>query len=286
MILRGMEYRLLFIFAVMLLAFQWNASAQCYPIAPEYASENAFRPGEKLTYIIHYKWLGIRTDVGSAEVVLGIAGTVDGRRILHPVAKGKTYRFWDAFFKVDDLYESQFYEDTRKPLYFHRDIHEGKYFIENYYHWNDSTYGIAAKVIKKNEVIDTVLPGKECSFDILTLFYNARNFDFEALEYGTNNPVSFAIDEELFDIYFRYIGRETKRIPGLGHYRTMKFAAKVVAGEVFTGEQEMTIWVSDDSNRIPLMFEAPVLVGSVFGRLSGWENIKYPFESKVEQKRK
>lgn len=281
-----MDIRKVCILAFFLFAAFAGASGQCYPVAPEFVSENAFKHGEKLSYIIHYKWLGIRTDVGCAEVVLGDGGVKDGRRILHPVAVGRTFKFWDAFFKVDDRYESGFYEDTRKPVFFRRDIHEGKYFIKNYYEWNGCTHEIEAKVVKMEETIDTVLPGRECTFDILTLFYNARNFDFESMDSGVNNPVSFAIDEELFDIYFRYIGKETKRIPGLGNCRTMKFAAKVVAGEVFTGKQEMYIWVSDDLNRVPLLFEAPVLVGSVFGRLSGWENLRFPLECKVEKKEK
>lgn len=264
--------------ALLLSVFPRQLSGQCFPIHPALAEEHAFRQGERLTYVIHYKWLGIRTDVGSAEVSLLDGGMRNGRRLLHPVAVGSTYKFWDVFFKVRDRYESKFYEDSVRPVYFHRDIHEGKYTIQNFYNWNDSTHAIEAEVVKSKGLIDTLLPGHECTFDILTLFYNARNMDLEALEAGVNNPVSFAIDEEIFDIYFRYIGREEKRIPGLGVYRTLKFAAKVVAGEVFTGEQEMLIWVSDDMNRVPLLFESPVIVGSVFGRLSGWDGLRYPLE--------
>lgn len=268
-----------YIVAVVLSLLLWQPlSGQCFPIHPDLAVDHAFRQGERLTYIIHYKWLGIRTDVGTAEVVLQDGGMRDGRRLLHPVASGSTYKFWDAFFKVRDLYESMFYEDSVRPVYFHRDIHEGKYTIQNFYDWDDSTHAISARVIRKGGAVDTVLPGHECTFDLLTLFYNARNMDLEALEQGVNHPVSFAIDEEIFDIYFRYIGREEKKIPGIGKFRTLKFAAKVVAGEVFTGEQEMYIWVSDDMNRVPLLFESPILVGSVYGRLSGWEHLRYPLE--------
>lgn len=261
---------------------------QCFPVHPELAEEHAFRQDERLEYIIHYKWLGIRTDVGSAEVVLQDGGERGGRHLLHPVATGSTYRFWDVFFKVRDKYESVFYEDSVRPVYFHRDIHEGKYTIQNFYHWDDTTDAIDATIIWADRSLDTLLPGHQCTFDLLTLFYNARNMDFEALAQGVNYPVSFAIDEEIFDIYFRYIGREEKRIPGLGVYRTMKFAAKVVAGEVFTGEQEMYIWVSDDLNRVPLLFESPIIVGSVFGRLSGWDGLRYPLEDckVVKKKRK
>ena len=271
-----------------LLLVQWQPlSGQCFPVHPGLADEHAFRQGECLKYIIHYKWLGIRTDVGYAEVVLEDGGLRNGRRILHPVAQGSTYKFWDAFFKVRDLYESAFYEDSVRPVYFHRDIHEGKYTVRNIYHWDDSTHAINAKVIWADRTVDTLLPGHQCTFDLLTLFYNARNMDLEALDEGVNNPVSFAIDNEIFDIYFRFVGREEKRIPGLGVYRTLKFAAKVVAGEVFTGEQEMYIWVSDDMNRIPLLFESPIIVGSVFGRLAGWDGLRFPIEEcKVVKKPK
>lgn len=271
-----------------LLLVQWQPlSGQCFPVHPGLADEHAFRQGERIKYIIHYKWLGIRTDVGYAEVVLEDGGLRNGRRILHPVAQGSTYKFWDAFFKVRDLYESAFYEDSVRPVYFHRDIHEGKYTVRNIYHWDDSTHAINAKVIWADRTVDTLLPGHQCTFDLLTLFYNARNMDLEALDEGVNNPVSFAIDNEIFDIYFRFVGREEKRIPGLGVYRTLKFAAKVVAGEVFTGEQEMYIWVSDDMNRIPLLFESPIIVGSVFGRLAGWDGLRFPIEEcKVVKKPK
>ena len=271
-----------------LLLVQWQPlSGQCFPVHPGLADEHAFRQGERLKYIIHYKWLGIRTDVGYAEVVLEDGGLRNGRRILHPVAQGSTYKFWDAFFKVRDLYESAFYEDSVRPVYFHRDIHEGKYTVRNIYHWDDSTHAINAKVIWADRTVDTLLPGHQCTFDLLTLFYNARNMDLEALDEGVNNPVSFAIDNEIFDIYFRFVGWEEKRIPGLGVYRTLKFAAKVVAGEVFTGEQEMYIWVSDDMNRIPLLFESPIIVGSVFGRLAGWDGLRFPIEEcKVVKKPK
>ena len=199
-------------------------SGQCFPVHPDLAVDHAFACGERLSYIIHYKWLGIRTDVGAAEVTLQDGGVRNGRRLLHPVATGMTYRFWDVFFKVRDRYESVFYEDSVRPVYFHRDVHEGKYTIQNYFHWDDTTHAIDAQVVRRTSVRDTLLPGHACTFDVLTLFYNARNMDLEALEPGVNNPVSFVIDEEIFDIYFRYIGREEKRVPGLGVFRTLKLA--------------------------------------------------------------
>ena len=87
------------------------------------------------------------------------------------------------------------------------------------------------------------------------------------------------IDDDVYNVYFILLGRETKKIKGLGTVNTIKFAAKLLAGEVFTGEEDMLIWVSDDENRIPVLFEAPIIVGTASGRLSGWSGLKHPFSS-------
>ena len=38
----------------------------------------------------------------------------------------------------------------------------------------------------------------------------------------------------------------------------------------------------DDENRLPVYFEAPIRVGVASGRLTGWSNLKYPFDSRIK----
>ena len=52
---------------------------------------------------------------------------------------------------------------------------------------------------------------------------------------------------------------------------------------VFTGEEDMLIWVTDDDNRIPVCFEAPILVGTASGRLAGYSGLKHPFTALVKK---
>ena len=68
--------------------------------------------------------------------------------------------------------------------------------------------------------------------------------------------------------------------------KTIKFAAKLLEGEVFKGEEDMLIWVSDDENRLPVYFEAPLLVGVASGRLSGYKCLKHPFDALVKTKKR
>ncbi|MFA6704034.1 MAG: DUF3108 domain-containing protein, partial [Bacteroidales bacterium] len=69
---------------------------------------------------------------------------------------------------------------------------------------------------------------------------------------------------------------------GYGTFRTMEFAVRVVAGNVFTGKDDMTIWVTDDENKLPVFFESPILVGKMQGRVSKIINNKYPLTSKIK----
>ena len=98
--------------------------------------------------------------------------------------------------------------------------------------------------------------------------------------------MTFAIDDDVFNVYFILYGKETIKVKGLGTVKTIKFAAKLLAGEVFTGEEDMMIWISDDENRLPVYFEAPILVGTASGRMTDCEGLKYPFSALIEDKRK
>lgn len=127
------------------------------------------------------------------------------------------------------------------------------------------------------------IPLTPCTFDLPTLFYFARNMDFDVIQPGKRYPMTFAIDDEVFNVYFILYGRETIKVKGLGTVKTIKFAAKLLEGEVFKGEADMMIWVTDDDNRLPVYFEAPLLVGVAKGRMSSYENLKYPFTSLIKK---
>ena len=100
-----------------------------------------------------------------------------------------------------------------------------------------------------------------------------------------NNP-GLKIDDDVYNVYFILHGRETIKVKGMGTVNTIKFAAKLLEGEVFKGEEDMIIWVTDDENRLPVFFEAPLLVGVATGRMTAYSGLKYPFTSLVETKRK
>ncbi|MGE0091982.1 MAG: DUF3108 domain-containing protein [Bacteroidales bacterium] len=270
------------IFLLFLLPVQlFGQTNDCMQVRDVSENEKAFKSGERLVYVINYQWGLVNTDVGEAEARVTKIERSEFGTHYHSVIRGHTYKFYDIFFKVRDLFESKFDVSNGRPFYFHRDIAEGRYRIKNTFFFNQDN-SIDARVERgDNNIKDTLLQGNECTFDLVSLFYFARNMDFSGVSDGDPQPIVFVIDDEVFNMYYRYIGKESIKVPGMGKFRTMKFAAKVVAGEVFSGEEEIVLWVSDDNNKVPLLFETPIKVGKVKGRLSIAENLKFPLTSKI-----
>jgi hypothetical protein len=47
------------------------------------------------------------------------------------------------------------------------------------------------------------------------------------------------------------MGKETSK-PKYGNFRAIKFKPMLIKGTIFEGGEKMTVWVSDDANKIPL----------------------------------
>lgn len=265
-----------------------SVKAACVPVMSTKEENLVFQAGEKLSFALQYTWGALYTDVGHATIRLDSL-TFNGEEAFRISAYGQTTRFFDWVFKVREDFKSWFTRDGMKPLKFTRDTYEGGYEARNtyLYDWNIDEPLIRADVYSSKRGQRSLdLPLTPCTFDLPSLFYFARNMDFDVVEPGRRYPMTFAIDDDIFNVYFILYGRETIKVKGLGEVRTIKFAAKLLEGEVFKGEEDMIIYVSDDMNRLPVYFEAPLLVGRATGRITGWEGLKHPFSSIVNRSRK
>ena len=209
----------------------------CVPVMAVTEDALAFKAGERMEFVIHYEWGAVNTDVGYATVTLDSL-TYNGHKAFLCSAYGKTTRMFDLFFKVREDFKSWFTRDGLRPLKFTRDTYEGGYEAKNTYHynWNASEPYIAADVYSSKRGMKSLpLSLTPCTFDLPALFYFARNMDFDDVQPGKRYPMTFAIDDDVYNVYFILHGRETLKIKGLGTVRTIKFAAKLLEGEVFKG---------------------------------------------------
>lgn len=263
-----------------------QVKSNCIPTRHKDKSQLAFKAGETLSFTMHYRWGIINSDVGTAKVVLD-STLFNGVPVYHVSVTGRTTPLYDLFFKVREDFQSWFTVDELRPIKFTRNTLEGKYRARNsyFYHWNLVEPIISASVFTSSSGSRYVdLPLDECTYDLPALFFLARNMDLTRVVPGERYPMTFAIDDDIYNVYFILLGKEVKRIKGVGTFKTIKFAAKLLAGEVFTGEEDMLIWITDDDNRIPVYFEAPILVGVASGRITGYSGLKHPLKSLISKK--
>lgn len=269
--------------AMLLFAACCTAWGQCMPLRPLDRGDLAFKAGENLSYKIHFKWGAISSDVASATLSLEQT-TLNGKSVYASRLFGQTSRFYDNFFKLREDFRSWYLTEGLVPQKFYRDTREGRYRCTNDYRfvWDAADPHIVADIeTSRAPRFTTEIPLNDCTYDVMTLFYTARNMDMSRVVAGKQYPMTFAIADEVYTIFFVFLGRETRDVKGLGQVRTLKFSVEVVEGDVFTGGSDMILWFSDDENRIPVCFEAPLKIGLVSGRLSEAEGLAHPFSSLV-----
>jgi Protein of unknown function (DUF3108) len=117
----------------------------------------------------------------------------------------------------------------------------------------------------------------------LSAIYYARNIDFEKYKPDDKIPFTMFLDNEVYNLYIKYLGKETIKTR-FGKFNAIKFKPLLVKGTLFEGGEKMTVWVSDDANHVPLRIESPIVVGSVKVDMMGYKNLRYAFSSLISKR--
>jgi hypothetical protein len=240
-------------------------------IAPkaDFPAEPVFLDGEHLTFKLHY---GIFTG-GEARVAVNRT-QVNGREVFHSMVAGKTTGLIDKIYKVNDVYESFFNPETNLPVKAIRNIREGNY---RYYDEVDFNQDEMYVVSQRNGKVSV----PKNTLDMASVMYYVRRLNLDGLNVNDVISLDTYFGDELFPFYIVYKGKETISI-GSGKYNCFKFVPVVEPGRIFAKKDDMTIWFSDDENKIPVSIRFDILVGSFKCDLLSFENLKYPLTSKVK----
>jgi hypothetical protein len=232
----------------------------------------AFSHNEQITYRVYYTLAGVYIAAGEAEFTTALE-QLNGRPVYHITGEGKTYSFYDNFFKVRDKYETFIDTATMQPLKFIRNVFEGGYKKYENVSFN--------KVTNTAITTDGVFKVPACVQDVMSSIYYARNIDFRNLKPNDTIPFSMFLDNQVYSLYIRYLGKETVRTK-YGKFKTIKFKPLLIKGTIFEGGEKMTVWVSDDPNHIPVRVESPISVGSVKVDMVDFRNRRWPLSSLLD----
>jgi hypothetical protein len=83
------------------------------------------------------------------------------------------------------------------------------------------------------------------------------------------------VDGEYYPLQIKYIGKEAITLRN-GKFQCIKFRPVLQKGRIFKDEEDLNVWITDDKNRIPVMAQAKVLVGSIKMELTNYSGLTHP----------
>lgn len=231
----------------------------------------AFQSGEQISFTVFYNVIGLYVNAGTATFSVN-SEKLNNEPVYHLVGEGSSNSRYDWIFKVRDKYESYIDTSNLQPIKFIRNVNEGGYKINENVSFNRQANTATSE--------KGTVKVPNCIQDVLSAIYYARNINFEKYKPEDKIPFTMFLDNEIFNLYIKYMGRETIKTR-YGTFRAIKFKPLLVKGTLFEGGEKMTVWVSDDANHVPLRIESPIVVGSVKVDMMGYKNLRYPFSSLV-----
>ncbi len=240
---------------------------------------NVFLAGEKIVYKLFYNWNFVWLAAG--EVTFQVN---DLKNQYHIMVRGQTYPSYEWFYKVDDKYESYLDKKTLLPEIHIKDVQEGGYtrFDRTVFDQIDHK-AVSSRGANRDDLKDKFMDLGECMHDLISIVYYARNLNPQAMSKGQEVPIKILMDQEIHPLSLKYLGSdERKKVKGVGYFDTHIFSPQLIAGEVFKEGDEMKIYVSNDENKLPVLIESPVSVGSVKAVLKSYKGLKYPMTAAVE----
>ncbi|MFD2517207.1 DUF3108 domain-containing protein [Salinimicrobium flavum] len=234
-------------------------------------SHQAFADGEWFRFRIHY---GVfNASFATLEVK---ETTFKNKPVYHVVGKGKSTGLLHLFFKVDDNYETFVDKNTGSPLRFIRQIDEGGHTKDIQIDFDHSSN--TAHVFNRKHNTHESFTVQENVHDMLSSFYYLRNnLNVDDISPGEMMTLNMFFDNENHDFKLKFLGREVVKTK-MGNIAALKFKPYVLAGRVFKEKESLTIWVSDDGNRMPVKIKADLAVGSLDASLDAFKGLKHPLK--------
>jgi len=221
---------------------------------------DAFKEGEVLKYRVHY---GI---ISAGEAILEVKSDnqhFSSRPTWHIVGTGKSVGMFNWFFKVNDRYETYIDRQAMVPWMFIRRVDEGGWVIQEDVIFNPLTDSASSKASRNSKpAVEGKYAVPDNIQDMVSAAFYARTLDFSNATVGQIYPMTAFIDNEVVPMNIKFIGRETISTKK-GKFRCLMFRPLLQEGRIFKEQEDMTVWVSDDKNKIPIRAQTDILIGSI-----------------------
>jgi len=226
----------------------------------------SFGFGEKVEYRVHYGFINAAEAKVEIEKKLNV---VNNRPCYKINVTGRTVGPFDLISRVRDTWRS--YVDTSAilPQAFYRSVQENKYRKEETVTFNHNK-NLAISNVKEESKTYNV---PHHVHDIISGYFFLRTINFEKINEGEIIEVPTFFDGEVYKLRIRYVGKDVIKTK-FGKTRVLRLNPLIPDNKLFKGEGAMRLWISDDSNKIPLKVEVELVIGSLEMDLKSYKGLR------------
>jgi hypothetical protein len=189
---------------------------------------------------------------------------VNRKQTIHYHMRGRTTGIVDKLYEVNDVYESWVDPETFLPVKSVRNVREQNYrFYDEvlYDHVNDSLF---SKISGSKKVPDHVN-------DLVSVFFYIRqNQYFDSLLAGEKVQIPVYHGDELFMMELSYRGIQTIETK-IGLKECYVVSPKVPKGKLLKGSDDLKIYITKDTNRLPIYAEFELMLGALKCELNSYK---------------
>jgi hypothetical protein len=240
--------------------------------APPPPQIKAFQPGEMLTY--EASW-SKAMKMGTAVMEVKAEQTSDGREVLRLVSTSRTEGAAGSLYPLGDIVQSVFDPEIMQPLSFNLHETQGKRQRRRIMEFDHEHNKVTVK--KNEDPVKTYTIPDEVQDNLSSIYYLRTREDFTV-----GNKIKF----ETFDgeqsvlIEVQVLGKEKVKTPA-GEFDTIKVRA--YKGFLMS-EGEITIWLTDDVRKIPVLIKGKIKIGSIVFNLKALKTGGSPEPKQAESK--
>jgi len=214
-----------------------------------------FGAGEKLVFSVQY---GLIT-AGEATLEVRNIATVQGRPCYRIVSDARTNDFFSKFYEVRDRYESCMDTTELYTLRYEKHLREGKFKRDETVEFDQGGHRAIYK--------DKTVPIPPRVQDVLSAMYYVRTLP---LEPGQQVAIANHTDGKNYPLVVKVLGRERIKVDA-GEFDCLVVEPILRGPGVFTQKGRLTVWLTDDDVRMPVLMKSKVVIGHVAAVLKSYQ---------------
>lgn len=270
---------LVFLFSSQAMAQDADTAALPLVVLPDSALHDPlpFQPGELLEYKVTFGMFA----VAKAQIrTFSSLYKINKRDCFRVEVRGKTSGAVDWVARVDDTWGSYFDSLSLYPLMSYRNIKESNYRKNEITRFDYANSMIELKT--KNQKTGKMNEPKlfqfpEPVYDLISGCQFLRAQSYSEIATGDTLKVKGVFEDEFYEMEILYEGTEAVKTK-LGFLECHRLVPIMPDNKLFDGENAITLWLSADENRIPVLIDANMFIGNASCELIGHKNLKAPLQ--------